>query len=91
MYQQQGGNIASDCFREKNLSLYSVCTSLGTICPINYGSKICTIPHLVNRCKLFLFAHTELHRRYILLSKEVAGNVFHLLLVHIVPSDVHTL
>ena len=37
MYQQQGGNISRDCFRDKNLSLYSVCTSLGTICTSNKG------------------------------------------------------
>ena len=40
MYQQQGENIASDCFREKNLSLYSVCTSLGTICTGNKGKTL---------------------------------------------------
>ena len=56
-----------------------------------YIVSIECIPHLVNRCKLFLFARTELHRRSIILSKAVASNVSPLLLVHIVPSDVHTL
>ena len=40
MYQQQGGNIDSDFFREKNISLYSVCTSLGTICNSNKGKTL---------------------------------------------------
>ena len=40
MYQQQGVNIASDCFKENNISLYSVCTSLGTICTSNKGETL---------------------------------------------------
>ena len=56
-----------------------------------YIVSIKCILRLVNRCKLFVFARTELHRRQILISKAVAGNVFPWLLVHIVPSDVHTL
>ena len=56
-----------------------------------YIVSIKCIPRLLNRCKLFLLARTELHRREILFSKAVAGNVFPLLLVHILHSDVHTL
>ena len=52
MYHQQGGNIASDCFREKNLSLYSVCTSLGTICTSNKGE---TLPATALERGIYLF------------------------------------
>ena len=50
MYQQQGGNIASNCFREKNISLYSVCTSLGTICTSNKGE---TFPETALENRIF--------------------------------------